>query len=470
MILFFSPQDSLEAAGLLRACTGRKAEGRKVAVGILESPFKPAAWLSAAELGSVSSAKAFESVGPSDETLVVMSHARMDRIREISASDFLAVVEGGVKFGAFIDETAKAGLYFPHEPDALMRDATIAEAIMDGTIFRTEGRFGGLREYILSMELVTAGGEIIKTGSRSVKDVTGYDVAGLVLGSGGLCGMISSVTFRLLGAPGTRLFFACSGAAQALRDAAAAIHRDLNPAFMEIFGERASSILLARLAAEAGTAEANNASRALLIGEVQTSEKGREEDLLAKLRSHVAEPGTVQELAPALVGEYRRYPLLALGALKEGDSLLHLAYDEAGTGGTAIKELNTCSLYPSRFHTYIPYGIQDEVGPDGPLIFACSKKYDEYLMAVLGRALSDGLEAGSRPLEQAIAARSSMEVIGRYKDRLCRRRVPLDELSLPVEEPKARGAMDGRLKQQDILNDLAGRIFREFDPQGIMIR
>jgi hypothetical protein len=206
------------------------------------------------------------------------------------------------------------------------------------------------------------------------------------------------------------------------------------------------------------------------VGEVQASEKGREPDLLAALKSHFAGPVTVQELTPPLVAEFRRYPLLALDSLEEGNSLLHLAYDETGVGGTSIKNLNSISLYPARFHFYSPYKVQNESGPDGPLAFACSKQYDEYLMAVLGSALSSGMEVGSSPLLQAVASRGTMEVIGRYDGRLCRRRVPLDELNPAAPEPKAKGAMESYLKQQDILNELAARIYREFDPQGVMMR
>jgi len=493
MILFSSPQDAREAAALFRASSERKAEGRAVSVGLLESPFKPAAWLTAAELGSLASAKEFETVGASEETVVVMTHLRMDKIREISRSDYLAIVEGGVRFGAFIDAVTKAGLYFPHEPDALMREATIAELIMDGTIFRTEGRFGGLREYILALEIVTPAGEIITTGSRAVKDVTGYDIPSLVLGSGGLCGMIASATLRLLVAPGTRVPFACSGTAAALRGGAAAAHRELGLAFMEMFGERGAELLRGRMAAVEGArgeqtpvagaargagaaggaaGHGGSGSRLLLIGEVQTPERGRENEVLEKLRRHFADAGEVRALSPELVAEHRRYPLLALDSLTSGDSLLHLAYDDEAGGGAPVTGLDSCSFYPARLDAYIPYGIHDEVEPNGsPLLFACSKKYDEYLIAVLAKSIEAGHEAGSRPLAEAISARGVMEVIGRHNDLLCRRRIPLDELSLPAGEgPRASGA-HGKIKsRQDILNDLAGRIYREFDPQGIMIR
>lgn len=493
MINFFSPQNAREASEILRTCRKLKAEGRTVAVGVLESPFKPAAWITATQ--SMSQELTIDSMGPSDEALVILSHARMNKIREISKSDLLAVVEGGVTFGAFIQEAAKAGLYFPHEPDALMRGVTIAELIMDGTIFATEGRFGGLREYVLSLEIVTPAGEIIKTGSRAVKDVAGYDVTGLVLGSGGLCGMVSSVTFRLLTAPGTRLFFACLETPHVLRAALPSIHRDLNPVFMEIFGEKGTALLAGRFAevgATAGRGEANAKgargeakpeasssadepqsaahSKRLLIGELQASEANRETELLEKLREYLPSSEAVSSLEPPLVEEYRRYPLLALGSLDKGYSLLHLSYDETGATDTAVRSLNSMTLYPARFHFYSPYKVDNDGGPEGPRAFSCSREYDEYLMAVLGSALTSGMETGPSLLSQAVFSRGALEVLGWNNERLCRRRVALDELDLPAQKPSGASVIDGRAKQQEILNDIAERIFREFDPEGIMTR
>jgi hypothetical protein len=463
MVLFFTPADSREAAALLRECTSLKMDGRRLAVGILESPFKPAAWLAAPELGPAKGG--LESVGPSAEVLALVSHSRMKEIREISRPDLLAVVEGGVRFGAFIEEVAKAGLYFPHEPNALESDATVAEIIMDGTIFPTEGRYGGLRESILALEVVTPAGEIIRTGSRSVKDVSGYDIAGFVLGSGGRCGMISSVTFRLLPAPGTRLSFACLGSPRELAESALSIHRGANAAFLEIFGEAATSILLGAF----GLASKRDRN-VLLVGEAQAPEPEKQKELLAKLRGHVPDQVNLIELTAARVEGYRRYPILALESLARGFGLLRLAYDEAESGGSSVKNLNSCTLYPRRFHFNSPYKIEDDSAPEGPQIFSCSTKYDGYLMAILGRALSSGMEAGPRPLIEAISSRGVMEVLGLREGRMCRRRIPLDELELRALEPEGGEAEGKGVKQHDVLKDLEERIYRGFDPQGIMIR
>jgi hypothetical protein len=80
------------------------------------------------------------------------------------------------------------------------------------------------------------------------------------------------------------------------------------------------------------------------------------------------------------------------------------------------------------------------------------------------------MEAGPSLLSQAISSRGAMEVLGWNNERLCRRRVALDGLELPDEKPGRASAIDGRAIQQKILSDIAGRIFREFDPEGIMTR
>ncbi|MGD1048595.1 MAG: FAD-binding oxidoreductase [Candidatus Krumholzibacteriaceae bacterium] len=305
-VLTFAPRNAEEAAGIFRAVSAAAKAGRKIRAGIVESPFGPsagvdlpAAYSSMEEIGRTTAA---------EETLALLSHAAMDGIQEISTKDFLAVVGGGVRFGELVEAVRAAGLYLPHEPagaagaearDAshaetrcaatpgAARDATIAGIIMAGTSFRTEGRYGRLREYLLSLELVTPGGEIIRTGSRSVKDVTGYDVTGFLMGQGGLCGMIVKATIRLLPAPGTRLSFVCEGARGALESLAGEIRRKLSPAFLEMVD------------GSGGVQAREDSAAARLIGEIQSAVRGREEALLGNLSALAPEGVRVAKLDPA---------------------------------------------------------------------------------------------------------------------------------------------------------------------------
>ncbi|MDD4858115.1 MAG: FAD-binding protein, partial [Candidatus Krumholzibacteria bacterium] len=256
-VLTFAPRNAGEAAGIFGALSRLAGAGRTVRAGIVESPFRPAAGVETA--GASSSLGEIESAAALGDVLALLSHASMGGIHEISRSDFLAVTGGGVKFGDFAHEVRRAGLFFPHESDVWTRDATIAEIVMDGAMFRTEGRYGRLREYVLSLELVTPKGEVVRHGSRSVKDVTGYDVAGILMGGGGLCGMIAKATLRLLPAPGTRIVFLCAGGRAELEALAGAAYRKLDCASLEMFPDAEGS-----------------PARARLGGEIQSAVRGRE--------------------------------------------------------------------------------------------------------------------------------------------------------------------------------------------------
>jgi hypothetical protein len=195
-IFHFAPRDAAEAARIFEACTRLRSGGRPVRAAILESPPD---WARGLSLPHASvSLDELESLCPGAGADVIVSHAAMAGIEEISKADYLAVVGGGARFGDFLDAVSRAGLRFPHEPDVGTRGMTIAELLMAGTRFPADERFGRLREWVLSLELAIPKGEVIRTGSRAVKDVTGYDIAGFVIGSGGRCGVIARMTLRLL--------------------------------------------------------------------------------------------------------------------------------------------------------------------------------------------------------------------------------------------------------------------------------
>ncbi|MEO0248980.1 MAG: FAD-binding oxidoreductase [candidate division WOR-3 bacterium] len=198
-LFHFAPSSAAEAAKLFAVCTDLRKSGRRIKVGILESQFEPGRGL---DLPAASkSLSEIEAICNDEEVLVITGHSAMDRIEEISRSDLLAVVGGGVEFGRFFDTISKEGFFFPHEPDERTSSLTIAGLLMANVRFPTDASFGRLREYILALELALPRGEVIHVGSRAVKDVTAYDIAGFVLGAGGRCGMIARATIRLLPLP-----------------------------------------------------------------------------------------------------------------------------------------------------------------------------------------------------------------------------------------------------------------------------
>jgi glycolate oxidase subunit GlcD len=151
---------------------------------------------------------------------VVISLARMNRIKEINAADFVAVVEPGVVTKDLQDRCERRGLYYPPDP------ASRAECSIGGNIATNAGgprclKYGVTRDYVLGLEVVLAGGTVVRLGGRTHKNKTGFDLARLFVGSEGLLGIVTEATLKLLPLPRYRACLAVGFAA--MRDAARAL-------------------------------------------------------------------------------------------------------------------------------------------------------------------------------------------------------------------------------------------------------
>jgi glycolate oxidase len=134
---------------------------------------------------------------------IVLSLARMNRIKEIHARDFVAVVEPGVITQTLQEKTEKLGLYYPPDP------ASRADCSIGGNIATNAGgprclKYGVTRDYVLGLEVVLAGGEIVRLGGRTHKNKTGFDLARLFVGSEGMLGVVTEATLKLLPLPPSR--------------------------------------------------------------------------------------------------------------------------------------------------------------------------------------------------------------------------------------------------------------------------
>jgi glycolate oxidase len=127
---------------------------------------------------------------------IVLDLSRMNRIIEISEADELAVVEAGVLNGDLNDALAPLGLWFAPDP------ASRAISSIGGNIATNAGgllcaKYGVTREAVLGLAVVLADGRLLRTGHRTVKGVTGYDLTALLTGSEGTLGVIVEATVRL---------------------------------------------------------------------------------------------------------------------------------------------------------------------------------------------------------------------------------------------------------------------------------
>ena len=134
---------------------------------------------------------------------VVVSLERMNRILEIDEANLLAVVEPNVVTGDLQTAVERVGLFYPPDP------ASLRQSVIGGNVAECAGgprafKYGVTRQYVLGLEAVLAGGDIIRTGGKVVKNVVGYDLTQLLVGSEGTLAILTKIILRLIAKPPAR--------------------------------------------------------------------------------------------------------------------------------------------------------------------------------------------------------------------------------------------------------------------------
>ncbi len=173
---------------------------------------------------------------------IVISLERMNRIKEINAGDFVVVTQPGVITATLQTEVEKQNRYYPPDP------ASRGESSIGGNIITNAGgprclKYGVTRDYVLGLEVVLADGTIVRLGSRTHKNKTGFDLHRLFVGSEGLLGVVTEATLKLLPLPPYRANLAIGFSS--MKSAVRTLHAILAAGFLPAALELADSFTLA---------------------------------------------------------------------------------------------------------------------------------------------------------------------------------------------------------------------------------
>ena len=175
---------------------------------------------------------------------VVLSLEKMNKIIEIDTENMVAVVEPGVITSSIQKAALQVGLMYPPDP-ASLDSCSIGGNVAEGAGGPKAIKYGTTKDYILGLEFVLPNGDIINTGGKFVKNVTGYNLIGLLTGSEGTLAVITRIILRLIPAPlkTVDLLIPFDSIEEALKTISQILHNKIIPSTLEFMEENAIKLV-----------------------------------------------------------------------------------------------------------------------------------------------------------------------------------------------------------------------------------
>jgi glycolate dehydrogenase FAD-linked subunit len=134
---------------------------------------------------------------------IVLCLAKMDKVLELDRANLTLLAEAGATTQSIADAAGAAGLFYPPDPGS-MKISTIGGNVAENSGGLRGLKYGITRSYVMGMEVVLPDGEVLWTGNKCVKDVAGYSLRDLFIGSEGTLGVITKVLLKLIPKPAAK--------------------------------------------------------------------------------------------------------------------------------------------------------------------------------------------------------------------------------------------------------------------------
>jgi glycolate oxidase len=137
------------------------------------------------------------------EGCIVLCLVKMDKVLEVDTANLTLLAEAGATTLAVSDAASAVGLFYPPDPGS-MKISTIGGNVAENSGGLRGLKYGVTRDYVMGLEVVLATGEIVWLGNKCVKDVAGYSMKDVFIGSEGTLGIITKVLLKLVPKPAAK--------------------------------------------------------------------------------------------------------------------------------------------------------------------------------------------------------------------------------------------------------------------------
>ncbi len=294
---------------------------------------------------------------------IVLALTKFDTIIEIDTDNQVAIVEPGVITAEFQRAVGKKGLFYPVDP-ASMNYCSIGGNAAECAGGPSAVKYGVTKDYIMGLEIVLATGEIITTGARTEKSVTGYDLTRLFVGSEGTLGIITKLIVRLLPAPPYKETFLLTSTSlrRTTEMVSEILNHNIKPCTLEYMDKTAigvvsgfmknppppdtQALLIVEIDGDLATVSAQAEKFRLLVGdrdEFVLRQAGNEEEVEQIWQARRAISPSVHKLRPNKIGEDVAVPRSRIPELVEFTEnlsselgLIILTFGHAGDGNIHV--------------------------------------------------------------------------------------------------------------------------------------
>ena len=171
---------------------------------------------------------------------IILNFSKMNKILEINRENMTARVQPGVILKDLKNQVEQLGLYYPPDPSNLAV-STIGGSIAQNSAGARSFKYGTTKDYVLDLLVVTANGELLRTGSNTIKNAAGYNLGSLFTGSEGTLGIVVEATLKLIPKPQcTKVIMAYfDSLSDAAKSVSAIIDRQILPATIDFMDKNA---------------------------------------------------------------------------------------------------------------------------------------------------------------------------------------------------------------------------------------